>query len=105
MNQYEKLMEDINNLCNNVLIEENKNTLKIIYINKINKSKINEIFDESKYLNIENQDCNICNICLSNFKEKDNIRKMLNCNHFFHKKCIDKWFIKSNTIKCPICKI
>ena len=49
MIQYEKLMEDINNLCNNVLIEENKNTLKIIYINKVNKLKINEIFDESKY--------------------------------------------------------
>ena len=109
MNQYEIIMEDIHKLCNNILIEENKNSLKIFYLDNVDNNKINKFFDCNEFKNLAN--CNnysnncSCNICLNKFKDNDSVRKMLNCNHFFHKSCIDKWFIKSNTIKCPICKI
>lgn len=44
---------------------------------------------------------NDCPICLSPFKENDLI-KVLPCNHFFHKNCLDLWFIKEGV--CPICR-
>ena len=44
----------------------------------------------------------LCPICLE-IIENDNIYK-LNCNHFFHNKCIINWFrtVNSNG-KCPCC--
>lgn len=43
----------------------------------------------------------ICSICL---EEKQNFEEWynLNCNHQYHKKCIDEWFNKMRT--CPDCR-
>lgn len=43
-----------------------------------------------------------CTICLNEFKAKQHIRK-LDCEHEFHKKCIDKWLLKGNAC-CPMCR-
>ena len=43
-----------------------------------------------------------CSICLDNFVCGEYKRK-LNCNHSFHKKCIDRWFKKDHT-ECPMCR-
>lgn len=43
-----------------------------------------------------------CSICLENFKINEGYRK-LNCNHVFHKKCIDKWFLSGHR-ECPMCR-
>ncbi len=42
-----------------------------------------------------------CHICLDGYKINQTIKK-LNCNHFFHSKCIDEWFEYGKT--CPYCK-
>ncbi len=42
-----------------------------------------------------------CSICLQNFNDNETL-KLLNCNHKFHKNCIDEW-IKINK-NCPICR-
>ena len=42
-----------------------------------------------------------CPICLDEFKESEYYRN-LNCNHSFHKKCIDRWLKKENN--CPMCR-
>ena len=42
-----------------------------------------------------------CLICLSEFKDKEEIRNLY-CNHFFHRKCIDNWLNINKT--CPLCK-
>ena len=42
-----------------------------------------------------------CVICLEPFKLRQHCRS-LRCNHFFHKKCADRW-IKRNP-HCPICR-
>jgi len=47
------------------------------------------------------EDCH-CHICLSEIKESEWIRKLPNCNHYFHKKCIDKWLKKN--VCCPMCR-
>jgi hypothetical protein len=39
-----------------------------------------------------------CSICLDNITKK---RKVLPCNHTFHRKCINKWF--KNLHRCPLC--
>ena len=42
-----------------------------------------------------------CAICYDNLKSFQIIRT-LNCQHFFHQKCIDRWFERHNS--CPICR-
>lgn len=42
-----------------------------------------------------------CSICFNGYEGEDMVR-VLCCNHFFHKHCVDIWLDKN--IKCPICK-
>lgn len=42
-----------------------------------------------------------CNICLEDFKDGQEMRK-LHCSHVFHRECIDRWL--SQVASCPICK-
>jgi len=42
-----------------------------------------------------------CSICLDEFKEGDELR-FVECDHNFHKECLDKWLLLKNT--CPICR-
>ena len=43
-----------------------------------------------------------CSICLLEYKNDDDIM-ILPCMHYFHEKCINKWFIKEKI--CPFCKM
>lgn len=45
------------------------------------------------------QDC--CPICLVSYEEGDELR-VLPCNHFMHKKCLDVWL--ENHPSCPTCR-
>ncbi|XP_075809765.1 E3 ubiquitin-protein ligase RNF133 isoform X2 [Microtus pennsylvanicus] len=42
-----------------------------------------------------------CVICFESYKPNDTVR-ILTCNHFFHKNCIDPWILAHGT--CPMCK-
>lgn len=42
-----------------------------------------------------------CTICLDKFLNNQDVR-VLNCNHCFHKSCIDSWLL--NILKCPLCR-
>jgi hypothetical protein len=49
-----------------------------------------------------------CPICYDKIEENVYLRK-LNCNHEFHKKCIDKWLFTQfrqykEEFTCPICR-
>ena len=44
----------------------------------------------------------ICIICLDDFNNKEEVGKLENCEHIFHKKCIKRW-LEENPI-CPICR-
>ncbi len=50
--------------------------------------------------NISTTSINSCSICLSQYSDKT--KKILNCNHCFHEKCIDGWLTNNNT--CPLCR-
>ncbi len=42
-----------------------------------------------------------CVICFDNLDEQYKV-KMINCNHIFHKECINKWLNVKRT--CPCCR-
>ncbi|XP_050386242.1 RING-H2 finger protein ATL70-like [Argentina anserina] len=43
-----------------------------------------------------------CCICLADFEDKDVLRSVPNCGHFFHQICVDKWLLLHPT--CPVCR-
>lgn len=58
-----------------------------------------------KAINIKANDSVIddyCMICMEKYKIRQFKRIIPKCNHFFHKKCIDKWLKKKAT--CPVCR-
>ncbi|XP_071707303.1 putative RING-H2 finger protein ATL21A [Rutidosis leptorrhynchoides] len=48
------------------------------------------------------KDDGICSICLSDYKPKESLRTIPECNHYFHAECIDEW-LKLNAT-CPVCR-
>ncbi|XP_028763584.1 RING-H2 finger protein ATL2-like [Neltuma alba] len=43
-----------------------------------------------------------CAVCLSEFEEGQTGRVLPNCDHFFHRDCIDGWLREHST--CPLCR-
>jgi hypothetical protein len=43
-----------------------------------------------------------CAICQDTIAEGADVRKLSICNHFFHKSCIDTWFLRN--VRCPVCR-
>ncbi|KAI3792613.1 hypothetical protein L2E82_06496 [Cichorium intybus] len=43
-----------------------------------------------------------CAICLCDYKPKESLRTIPECNHYFHYECIDEW-LKLNAT-CPVCR-
>ncbi|KAK9668101.1 hypothetical protein RND81_13G035500 [Saponaria officinalis] len=44
-----------------------------------------------------------CAICLHEFKNRDEIRKLQNCKHIFHRTCVDRW-MEQDQRNCPLCR-
>ncbi|GLJ54742.1 hypothetical protein SUGI_1175880 [Cryptomeria japonica] len=44
-----------------------------------------------------------CAVCLSSFAQDDEIRKLCNCRHIFHRVCLDKW-VDHHQTTCPLCR-
>ncbi|XP_038696244.1 RING-H2 finger protein ATL56-like [Tripterygium wilfordii] len=52
-----------------------------------------------KFLN--GRDCE-CVVCLDGIRQGQWCRRLVNCGHVFHRKCVDAWLLKAAT--CPICR-
>ncbi|CAK9091654.1 unnamed protein product [Durusdinium trenchii] len=48
------------------------------------------------------EDERCCQICLEDFAENEELRK-LPCGHSFHSKCVDEW-LTEKSCSCPICR-
>ncbi|XP_058105636.1 brassinosteroid-responsive RING protein 1-like [Magnolia sinica] len=44
-----------------------------------------------------------CVICLCEFEEDDEIRRLRNCEHVFHGRCLDRW-MDCGKQTCPLCR-
>ena len=47
-------------------------------------------------------DC--CAVCLHEFENEDEIRRLTNCQHIFHRSCLDRWMMGYNQMTCPLCR-
>ncbi|XP_075502511.1 putative RING-H2 finger protein ATL21A [Primulina tabacum] len=58
------------------------------------------ILGESRRL--PNPNDSICSICLSEYKPKETLRSIPECQHSFHAECVDQWLrLKAS---CPVCR-
>ncbi|KAF2705614.1 hypothetical protein K504DRAFT_332563, partial [Pleomassaria siparia CBS 279.74] len=44
-----------------------------------------------------------CLVCLSDFEEDEEARRLVNCGHLFHRVCIDQWLTTGRN-SCPLCR-
>ncbi|EGP87532.1 uncharacterized protein MYCGRDRAFT_104591 [Zymoseptoria tritici IPO323] len=44
-----------------------------------------------------------CLVCLCDFEAEETGRKLVKCNHLFHKDCIDQWLTTGRN-SCPLCR-
>jgi hypothetical protein len=49
-----------------------------------------------------NRQVDICTICQDSIDERQVVRKITSCGHYFHKDCIDSWFLRD--VHCPTCR-
>lgn len=78
---------------NNYIILQNQKNEKYQKILNFNNSIIN------KNIKITNEIQ--CSICLENFSNQNDVCKT-NCNHYFHKNCLQTWSEKK--FNCPVCR-
>ena len=93
------------NLVLSIDLIDNTESVNINVLKKKTKQEFIKI-ELPKYKKIKDIETNhMCSICLEYYKE-NMYKRMLPCNHEFHKKCIDKWFrkCKDDYIHCPICR-
>uniref|UniRef100_A0A1I7TBV2 RING-type E3 ubiquitin transferase n=1 Tax=Caenorhabditis tropicalis TaxID=1561998 RepID=A0A1I7TBV2_9PELO len=63
------------------------------------KRQVNKWTSVVKYAKKDEED--MCTVCLSEFEDGEDTRKLL-CDHLFHPQCISKW-LEINK-KCPMCR-
>ncbi|KAL8101876.1 brassinosteroid-responsive RING protein 1-like [Apium graveolens] len=44
-----------------------------------------------------------CAVCLYEFSDSEEIRRLTNCRHIFHRKCVDSWMDHEHRT-CPLCR-
>ena len=85
----------------NLIIKEDKleDNIKLVNIESINS----KFFNQNKDISTNN--IKFCTICHENIKKKEHKIKLHNCNHVFHKKCLNK-LLKKNLLNfsCPNCR-
>jgi hypothetical protein len=64
--------------------------------------KHSSIFSFTKDVSLPEQEKERCTVCLMDFETGDELRS-LNCTHFFHVDCIDRWLVYNK--KCPVCRV
>lgn len=96
-NETRQLRRVIRRSINETKKKKTKKEIKEIIKKNIPK---HEVLNKKSKIIKENTDCIICT---NEYKTREWITK-LECNHIFHKKCIDKWFTTSREMKCPYCR-
>ncbi|KAB5521832.1 hypothetical protein DKX38_026151 [Salix brachista] len=52
---------------------------------------------------LEDDQDNVCPVCLDCIHGRDEVRKLCNCSHVFHLKCLDSWVDQAH-VTCPTCR-
>ncbi|XP_073042129.1 RING-H2 finger protein ATL70-like [Primulina eburnea] len=59
------------------------------------------MYSEAK-VNHKDSTVSCCSICLADYKNTDMLRRLPECGHLFHLKCVDPWLRHHPT--CPVCR-
>jgi hypothetical protein len=106
----EEMMPLLNEFFNNLSSTDNISGNLSVIIDEEVEEKI-RLFKNDKqikhilgpYLKCEDSDnFDECSICLCKYL-KNEYKRILKCDHKYHKKCIDKW-LKQGSSACPLCK-
>jgi len=109
LNKINKINLDNNsvNIIKDLVLDLSKNKSKNnnLVIEIINIEKINRTFFKMNKNNENSNQIHFCTICQNNIKKGEHKTKLCNCNHIFHKKCLNKCLkIQKINFKCPICR-
>lgn len=99
----------VNNSIFNTLITAISDNSEFSIILRKKVPKLNDLLEHlGKYNKIKNNDKilgNKCSICFEEYKVGEYKRCLENCQHIYHKKCIDKWFKRNwQNMNCPLCR-
>ncbi|WOG81267.1 hypothetical protein DCAR_0100413 [Daucus carota subsp. sativus] len=61
-----------------------------------------ELLPVVKYCEIVNPP-ESCAVCLYEFSGGEEIRRLMNCRHVFHRECVDRW-MDNEQMTCPLCR-
>jgi len=76
----------------------------LLYGCKKIKIRINNNINNLTIVVKYNNNLDVCSICYNDYTYFDDIRKLKNCTHIYHEKCIKTWIIDYNKLTCPMCK-
>jgi hypothetical protein len=61
-----------------------------------------QITNASRVYSVTTRMENICTICQDGIESEQQVRHLTQCDHYFHKSCIDTWFRQN--VHCPTCR-
>jgi hypothetical protein len=105
-NLLEKIKEHYK--TSDLIISVDVNDNNLMNVNLFKKLKKSEFVKTQlpRYKRVKDIDTDSnCCICLEQYYT-NTYKRTLDCNHHFHKKCIDKWFraCLDDDISCPMCR-
>ncbi|KAB2633017.1 RING-H2 finger protein ATL11-like [Pyrus ussuriensis x Pyrus communis] len=62
--------------------------------------EFSQVFE--KYTKLGHQDT-ACSICLECIERRHEVREQSNCDHLFHRECLDSW-VNRGHVTCPLCR-
>ncbi|KAJ6714434.1 RING ZINC FINGER PROTEIN-RELATED [Salix viminalis] len=77
--------------------------MNILFHYLVSALLIREILPVVKFSELVDPSADSCVVCLYEFEEVDEIRRLANCRHIFHKCCLDRW-MGYDQITCPLCR-
>lgn len=91
-----------NHIVNNVSSDRDMVYEVLVNLKDVpNGLNIKTLLQNTKLEICKNDD--FCVICQDHYVINQNILRVLKCEHKYHWKCIDNWFINNNN--CPLCKV
>ncbi|XP_019190516.1 PREDICTED: probable E3 ubiquitin-protein ligase RHA1A [Ipomoea nil] len=66
---------------------------------------IRELLEMAKFSEVDGGEDMLesCVVCLGEYESGDEVRWLRNCNHVFHRRCLDRW-IDNGRNTCPLCR-
>nr|ACJ86080.1 unknown [Medicago truncatula] len=79
-----------------------ENSTRIPEFESVSALLIREILPVVKFMELVDPP-ESCAVCLTEFEENDEIRRLANCRYIFHRGCLDRW-MGYDQRTCPLCR-